>query len=104
MELPIAVPAVANRGQGGKLTLNDSNDIISIKGTNFDLQFDKVKGTFSAIERDGENILQKDGGPMLHLWRAPHQKDDMWAYQGWEKDGLKDLKWVTDEVKCRQRC
>jgi len=103
IELPIAIPAVADRGQGGKLTLNDSKNVISIKGTDFDLEFDKAKGTFSSMERDGENILQKDGGPMLHLWRAPHQKDDMWAYKDWEKNGLKDLNWVTDEVKSTQR-
>lgn len=101
-ELPIAIPAVEDHGQGGKLTLNESKDMISVKGTDFDLEFDKAKGTFSAMERDGENILQKDGGPMLHLWRAPHQTDDMWAYKDWEKNGLKDLTWVTDEVKSTQ--
>ncbi|MEJ7684163.1 MAG: hypothetical protein WKG06_41185 [Segetibacter sp.] len=78
--------------------------MISIKGADFNLQFDKVKGTFSSMERDGENILQKDGGPMLHLWRAPHQKDDMWAYADWEKNGLKALSWVADEVKSTQTC
>jgi beta-galactosidase len=101
-ELPVSIPAVKDHKQGGKLTLNDSKDMISIKGADFNLQFDKVKGTFSSMERDGENILQKDGGPMLHLWRAPHQKDDMWAYADWEKNGLKALSWVADEVKSTQ--
>jgi beta-galactosidase len=39
---------------------------------------------------------------MLHLWRAPHQIDDMWAYRDWEKYGLKNMTWVTDEVKSTQ--
>jgi beta-galactosidase len=40
---------------------------------------------------------------MLHLWRAPHRKDDMWAYDDyWVKYGLKELTWKTDEVKATQ--
>jgi beta-galactosidase len=61
-----------------------------------------VKGTFSKLEKDGNNLLQEGGGPMLHLWRAPHQIDDMWAYRDWEKYGLKNMTWVTDEVKSIQ--
>ncbi len=102
IELPIAIPAVEDHGQAGKLTLNDSKDIISVKGNDFSIDFDKAKGTFSKLERGGKNMLQENGGPMLHLWRAPHQKDDMWAYTGWEKNGLKTLAWVTDEVKSSQ--
>jgi beta-galactosidase len=30
---------------------------------------------------------------VLHLWRAPHQKDDMWAYPVWEKYGFQQLAW-----------
>jgi len=44
---------------------------------------DKKAGTFSSLETGGHNLLKKDGGPMLHLWRAPHRKDDMWAYEDW---------------------
>jgi beta-galactosidase len=36
---------------------------------------------------------------MLHLWRAPHRKDDMWAYDDWVKYGLKEISWKTDLVK-----
>ena len=25
------------------------------------------------------------GGPKLHLWRAPHRNDDMWAYDDWQQ-------------------
>ena len=102
LKLPVTIPAVNDHGQGGKLTLNESQDIISVKGNDFSIEFNKAKGTFSKLEKGGKSILQKDGGPMLHLWRAPHQKDDMWAYTGWEKNGLKTLTWVTDEVKSTQ--
>jgi beta-galactosidase len=101
-ELNVLVPAVKNTTQGSDLKLSETKDIISVKGADFSLDFDKVKGTFAKLEKGGENILQENGGPMLHLWRAPHQTDDMWAYRDWEKHGLKNISWVTNEVKSRQ--
>ncbi len=102
VELPVVKPDLKEQAEGGKLTLQDSSKEVIIKGTDFNLVFDKTKGTFSQMETNGKDILQKNGGPMLHLWRAPHQKDDMWAYEGWEKYGLKHLVWTTDEVKTKQ--
>jgi len=102
LELPMALPPVKDPLSVGTLTLVDNKDIINVKGSGFNLEFDKQKGTFSKMENAGVNLLQNDGGPMLHLWRAPHQKDDMWAYNDWEKYGLKTMTWVTDEVKSRQ--
>lgn len=101
LELPIAIPAVKKQSSS-TLTLADTKDIINIKGKGFDLDFDKAKGTFTKMETGGENILRDNGGPMLHLWRAPHQKDDMWAYNDWVKYGFKTISWVTDDVKSRQ--
>jgi beta-galactosidase len=101
-ELNIPVPAGKNTVQEGKLTSSEKNNIISIKGTDFNLEFDKVKGTFTKLEKGSENVLQENGGPKLHLWRAPHQTDDMWAYREWDKYGLKNIAWVTNDVKSRQ--
>lgn len=100
-EIP-AVISNTSKTQGEAITLNDSKDNIKIKGNDFNLVFDKVKGTFSEIAKSSINILQEDGGPMLHLWRAPHQKDDMWIYPDWEKNGLKELVWNTNDVKTKQ--
>ncbi|RFM29034.1 glycoside hydrolase family 2 TIM barrel-domain containing protein [Deminuibacter soli] len=101
-ELPVTATAVATQPKGGSLVLHDSKDEVVVKGTGFSLVFNKTKGTFSSIEENGVNILQQNGGPMLHLWRAPHRKDDMWADEDWEKKGLKTISWVTDEVKTTQ--
>ena len=101
-ELPIGRPAVAAAPTTAPLTLTDSKDNVRVSGGDFALDFDKAKGTFSKMERGGESVLRENGGPMLHLWRAPHQKDDMWAYDGWEKKGLKNLTWTTDNVQARQ--
>ncbi|RWY53860.1 glycoside hydrolase family 2 TIM barrel-domain containing protein [Mucilaginibacter gilvus] len=101
-ELKTPVPAVVNKSQGGSLALSDSKDFIKVKGTDFSLEFDKEKGTFSKIEQSGNNILRVEGGPKLHLWRAPHQKDDMWAYENWDKYGLQNINWVATDVKSMQ--
>ena len=101
-QLPASIPLVRDLVQGHTLTVNDQGQVIRITGGRFELEFDKVKGTFSKMETDGVHILRNEGGPMLHLWRAPHQKDDMWAYSGWEENGLNALTWKTDSVICRQ--
>jgi beta-galactosidase len=75
---------------------------ITIRGTGFNVVFDKVAGTFSSLEKNGINILMKDGGPRLHLWRAPHRNDDMWADRSWVSSGLKELKWTTQSVIVEQ--
>ncbi|GAA4322276.1 glycoside hydrolase family 2 TIM barrel-domain containing protein [Mucilaginibacter gynuensis] len=100
-ELPVAVPAVAPTVTG-TLTLADSKEAINVKGNGFALEFSKAKGTFSKIEENGNNLLQADGGPMLHLWRAPHQIDDTWTSPNWDKNGLKNISWVVNEVKSSQ--
>lgn len=100
-ELPGAIPAVDN-SKGSSLTLNDSKDQVNVKGVGFSLTFDKVKGTFSKIEKDGENILVDGGGPALHLWRAPHQNDDADYNKNWEKYGLKTIAWTVDSVASKQ--
>lgn len=102
IELPVSAPAIAEKGNGSELSLTDAKDKIAIKGNGFSLEFDKTKGTFSKMEKDGENVLTINGGPVLHLWRAPHRIDDMWAYQGWNENGLKSIKWVANDVKSSQ--
>ncbi len=100
LALPVSrIPAQAV-GQPGTLTVNDTAGIILVKGSHFDLTFDKKMGVISGLARDGEHILRPDGGPMLHLWRAPHRIDDMWAYTAWEEYGLNALTWVASEVTC----
>lgn len=100
--LPVSIPAVANKNNNGILKVEETASLIRVKGAGFSLEFDKTKGTFSRIEENGQNILQKDGGPMLHLWRAPHRKDDMWAYPDWEKKGLTNLVWTVADVRTMQ--
>jgi len=75
----------------------EDDNFINIAGSGFEVQLDKHAGTISRIMTHGTNILQDKGGPRLHLWRAPHRNDDMWADQEWEKYGLKDIQWTASE-------
>ncbi len=101
-ELPIS-PMTAKQPEHRRyLTVSDSAGRIVVKGSDFVLAFDKTKGIISNLEKDGVRLLRPEGGPMLHLWRAPHQIDDMWAYRGWKEYGLDALSWVAEEVKYTQ--
>ena len=89
-------------------TMNPVNMIpgekeITVKGSGFTVVFDKVTGTFSSLDKNGVNMLLKDGGPRLHLWRAPHRNDDMWADRSWVTSGLRELKWTTQSVAAEQK-
>lgn len=100
--LPISVPAVKQDIAANPLKLEQTDKEISIQGTGFRVVFDKVSGTFSSLEKQGVNMLLKDGGPRLHLWRAPHRNDDMWADRSWVTNGLRELKWTTKSVNVVQ--
>jgi beta-galactosidase len=102
IELPVSALAVTVSPVVGALTVNETGGIIQVKGKDFTVSLDKAKGTFTGMESNGENILQANGGPLLHLWRAPHQKDDIWAYRNWEEYGLNALVWTASDVNFTQ--
>jgi beta-galactosidase len=87
----------------GQVTMSQNEKEMIITGTDFRIVFDMASGTFSALEKKGVNILMKNGGPRLHLWRAPHRNDDMWADRSWVSSGLRELKWTTQAVNVQQR-
>ena len=101
-ELPhgsASLPAPATE----QVSLTQDEKVITVKGSGFSVVFDKIAGTFSSLEKNGTNILLKNGGPRLHLWRAPHRNDDMWADRSWVTSGLRELKWTTQSVIAEQK-
>lgn len=82
---------------------SEDGDNIFIKGQSFSLVFSKNKGTFSEMKSGINQILTAGGGPMLHLWRAPHRNDDMWANEAWDRYGLKKLVWSVGKVSFKQK-
>jgi beta-galactosidase len=102
-KVPVEVLAVKPIAAINPLTLIPAEKELTIKGSGFTVVFDKITGTFTSLERYGVNMLLKDGGPRLHLWRAPHRNDDMWADKSWVTSGLRDLKWTTQAVAAEQK-
>jgi beta-galactosidase len=100
--LPVKAPSAPPASQTGPLTMTQGEKEITIKGNGFLIAFDMTTGTFSRLERNGMNILKADGGPKLHLWRAPHRNDDMYADRGWVSNGIKELKWTTQGISVQQ--
>ncbi len=100
--IPAGANSVDNPIEMNPVTLIPGQNDITVKGSYFTVVFDKISGTFTTIGKNDENSLLKDGGPRLHLWRAAHKNDDMWAERNWGVSGLRTLKWNTLAVSAEQ--
>ena len=101
--LPVETLAVTPNANLKPVNLTQTDKEVTVKGSGFTVVFDKFSGTFSSLEKNGVNMLLKDGGPRLHLWRASHRNDDMWADRSWSTSGLRELKWTTRSVNVEQK-
>ena len=101
-ELPVSVAVAQPTVTKDAVSFTQNDKEITVKGTEFTVVFDKALGTFTSIRNGFMDLLSTQGGPRLHLWRAPHKNDDMWAYRDWTKNGLNDLKWSSTEVVVNQ--
>lgn len=103
LEMPQSVAAIgANLTAMSPLKFDEVGNKVTVTGKGFEAVFDKETGTFSQLKRDGKELLIEGAGPKLHLWRAPHQTDDMWAYRDWQRHGLNDLKSSVKRVSVTQ--
>ncbi len=95
-QLPAEAHALAADATKMKqVRLDQTETQITVSGERFAVAFDKADGSISKLVHDGTNLLIAGGGPKLHLWRAPHQTDDMWAYRSWTAAGLTELQRTT---------
>ncbi len=102
-KLPVAAPAPVADVAGMKpVSLKQDGAAIAVAGDGFAVTFDKATGFISALERDGKNVLAADGGPRLHLWRAAHKTDDMWAFNDWKRYGLIEPQWKLLSLAAQQ--
>lgn len=97
---PAKKPVAAEEIKAVSLEQNDNQ--ITVTGSGFFVVFDKSTGTIAELVRDGTNILEPSGGPQLHLWRAPHRNDDMWAFNDWSKCGVPELERKVLRVQADQ--
>jgi len=101
-ELPVSAPAMV-KATPTSVSLKQDAKQIQVIGKDFTVHFDKTTGFMSQMTVEGTDLLLSQiGGPKLHLWRAPHRIDDMWAYEDWQKNGLSDLKWQLQIVSTQQ--
>jgi len=103
LKLPLDKPAVLGTADNNApVSLSDDEGKITVRGDRFNVVFDKKSGTISQITRDQVALLVEGGGPELNLWRAPHQKDDIWAFESWEKYGINKLTTQVLSMKATQ--
>jgi beta-galactosidase len=97
--LPVNTPPAleSNATQSVKLFQNEQTATIS--GKDFSVVFDKKSGFMNKLIQNGTNLLTADGAPKLHLWRAPHNNDDNWAYEQWDKFGVNALQYSLIDFK-----
>jgi beta-galactosidase len=99
--LPIHAPPAAVTVPKPVHFTRDGNTI-AVAGDDFTVVFDRTIGAISALKHRGVEILAAGGGPRLHLWRAPHRNDDMWAYEDWHGCGLDRLKFSVRDLTVAQ--
>jgi len=98
-KLPVGTPPVVETKVNKPVRLTQDAQTVNVSGDGFSVTFDKTTGFLNRIVKNGVNLLTADGAPKLHLWRAVHRNDDMWAYRNWEKFGLTDLKYSLVDMK-----
>jgi beta-galactosidase len=102
-KLPFEKPAeAATTKVSSEVSFKEDDAQITVQGERFSVAFDKTQGTISQITRDKIPMLVPGGGPKLYLWRAPHQKDDIWANDEWVKYGVNKLQTKVLSIKAVQ--
>jgi beta-galactosidase len=118
LEMPIATSAPTSgtvagsaAGEGTQLVADattklvqvvSTRDAVTVRGSGFEVGFDRPSGHLTRLARGGINVLMPGGGPKLHLWRATHHMDDEWTSGKWNEMGIKDLKARVLSFQTRQ--
>ncbi len=76
--------------QGSKLTLQQTDELTTVKGESFEVAFDNRQGSILSLCYAGANVFQKGEGPKLDAFRAPVDNDN-WAWNAWFQNGLYKL-------------
>ncbi len=84
-------PAINVVATGDKLQGEmNGNNIRTIKGNGFEVQFDMAQGTIHQLTYGDEVVIAAGGGPRLNAFRA-FVSNDNWCYQPWFQNGLHNL-------------
>ena len=73
-KLPLSAPAISVT-PAGKLTMEKSTDKVIVKGVDFTVTFDLIKGSINSLVFAGKEMLNEGKGPEPDFWRAPTDND-----------------------------
>ncbi|SHK17505.1 beta-galactosidase subunit alpha [Paramaledivibacter caminithermalis] len=111
-KLPVKKEKYQKRiAQEALLNVNEYKNIIYVRGENFNITFNKLKGIIQEWYFDNNLLMSK--GPRLNFWRAPID-NDMYVIKNWRKKYLHllqhNIKAVSlqknsnfVEIKCKSR-
>ncbi len=72
-ELNLYADKIAQKADNGSLKLSEMDNVISVTGENFNIQFDKNTGTLTSYRFNGNELMQK--GPRINFWRPANDND-----------------------------
>lgn len=81
------------------VTVTESKTAITVSGTEFSVEFDRVYGRIRSWKYRGEDVIET--GPQLNFWRASIDNDAHWSpwdgalYQQWKKARLDEMQHRT---------
>ncbi|MCY2929724.1 MAG: DUF4981 domain-containing protein [Planctomycetota bacterium] len=102
MPLPVKVVAVPPRPVKAMppVELVEAGNAVTIRGLDFELAFDAVRGQITSWAAAGRTLLRT--GPRLNFWRAITDNDRGWDNAGpWRNSGLHRLQHRTDGFSVR---
>jgi beta-galactosidase len=103
--VPFAVPELpallASDTDMPEVALEDAGQVVTVRGPEFELVFDKLAGTISSWQYRGQGLVRR--GPLFNAWRAPTDNDRgaSWTLElakEWYKAGLDRLGHAVKDV------
>ncbi len=90
--IPYVVPTaeLADVKNSPELKISKSTDDVIIKGKDFSVEFDKTEGTIASLKYFNKEIIYKDKGPLMNVYRAPIDNDHPYRRK-WKEVGLDQL-------------
>ena len=80
LDLPWSKPVTNKLGNSGSpVSVRESEEILVVKGVNFEYSFSKKTGVILSMQLMGKELVNKGGG--LNVWRAPLANEtDEWTF------------------------
>ncbi|MCS7119814.1 MAG: glycoside hydrolase family 2 TIM barrel-domain containing protein [Nitrososphaerota archaeon] len=101
-QLPIKAPEcdVLKPEEIPSISLEESEEFVTIRGEAFNLRFSRKNGTFTSLIYRGRELIKS--GPKLNVWRAPIDNDVPRMLPLWLKFGLDRLEHKVKDVEVRK--